>query len=909
MQKILRKRVFRELKSNIFRYLALGSMIVLGMYLVVSLVGAADTVITQVDEKSEESRLEEGEFSVFVPLTKAQEKTLEDKGISLERMFYQDFKLADGSTLRSYANRKNINLIVIDKGRAAQKTGEAVIEKRYSEEHGLQVGGSLTVGSSTFTITGIGTVPDYDAVFQNFSDSSVDSKRFGLFFVTEEAYQELNASKESIKSEEYVYGYRLNGKLTNAELKAVLQDFEFLPEEVEDASFQEYWKETAGKLEELQKAIQELNSGTDKLATALNTLSNNNRIMTDGAEGIFAGYLTSYSKQLNSYGLAVELTKENYNELLTMLIDQTDNEQLQSELMRGREQLRKLEDFTAGIASYTDGVKASAEGSADINAGTTELNESTDTLIKDYKNNNSSNLIQFITSADNPRIKASSGDQIINKYAGLIAGVIVMILFTFVISVFVSQGIKKENSVIGALYALGARKKDLMLHYLSLPVVVTLLAGIIGTLLGFSKYGVNLLMSDCYRYYSVPEFPVIYPLYLVLYGVVMPPFVAALVNCLVINKKLSEPALKLIRNEQKNSKTMEINLGEIGFIGSFRIRQMLREARTGITVIFGLFISLLIVMLGLNTYTVCNRLKAESKADTRYEYMYTYKYPEAEIPSGGEAGYTRSFSKEIYGYDLEVTLLGIDKANPYFDIQTEPGKNKVIISTAMAQKYHLKTGDKLIVTDKEDDQDYAFTITGITQYSVGLYVFMDINSMRELFGQKEDFYNVIFSDKALDMDSGRLYAVTTKEDIIKSAEVFIAMMLPMIQMLIGVSAIILGIVMYLMLKVMIEHSAYSIALMKIFGYRGNEIRKLYLNGNFYTITVGAAFCIPLAKKVMDGVYPLLISNVACGVELGYTWSLYTGIFLGIILLYFLINQMLMRRVKQMTPALLLKERE
>ncbi|MDF2869942.1 MAG: putative permease [Anaerocolumna sp.] len=45
--------------------------------------------------------------------------------------------------------------------------------------------------------------------------------------------------------------------------------------------------------------------------------------------------------------------------------------------------------------------------------------------------------------------------------------------------------------MIGALYALGAKKKDLMLHYLSLPVVVTLLAGIIGTLLGFSKYGVR----------------------------------------------------------------------------------------------------------------------------------------------------------------------------------------------------------------------------------------------------------------------------------------------------------------------------------------------------------------------------------------------------------------------------------
>ena len=37
MQKILRKRVLRDLKENILRYLALGFLIILGMYLVVSI--------------------------------------------------------------------------------------------------------------------------------------------------------------------------------------------------------------------------------------------------------------------------------------------------------------------------------------------------------------------------------------------------------------------------------------------------------------------------------------------------------------------------------------------------------------------------------------------------------------------------------------------------------------------------------------------------------------------------------------------------------------------------------------------------------------------------------------------------------------------------------------------------------
>ena len=40
MQKILRKRVLRDLKENLFRYLALAFLIVIGMYIIVSLIGA-----------------------------------------------------------------------------------------------------------------------------------------------------------------------------------------------------------------------------------------------------------------------------------------------------------------------------------------------------------------------------------------------------------------------------------------------------------------------------------------------------------------------------------------------------------------------------------------------------------------------------------------------------------------------------------------------------------------------------------------------------------------------------------------------------------------------------------------------------------------------------------------------------
>lgn len=829
MQKILKKRVFRDLKENLFRYLALGFLIVLGMYMIVSLVGAADTIILGVAEKGEENHLEDGEFQVFVPLSEKEIKRLTEDGITLERMFYLDFAQEDESTLRVYRNREKINLLELDEGRMAETVGETVLEKRYCEENAISVGDTVEIGGETHQIVGIGTVPDYDAPYRNLSDSSVDSKSFGLAFVTEEAYDGLAAGGKSVQSEEYVYAYLLNGQLTSDELREKLKESELDPESVDDPYFREYWDETAGKKEEFEEGIAELVDGA--------------RALSDGMKELYEG--------------STELS----------------------------------------------------DGSTELYEGMTELQDAADELMEQYFTVELSNLTQFLPAEDNPRVGASADDQIINKQAGLAAGVIVMVLFTYVISVFVIHGIEKESSMIGTLYALGVKRSELIRHYLMLPVAITFVSGVIGTGIGYSRWGVNVQMRDCYDYFSIPVLDTIYEPYLLVYGIVMPPVVAALVNYVVIRKRLSQPALRLIRGEQKNSRTSNVDLGNMGFIGRFRIRQMIRELRTGLTVWFGMFVSMLIMMLAINCYVLCEHISTENKEDTKYAYMYTCKYPTKEVPEGGEACYAVTLKKEIYGYNLDITVFGIDEDNPYFDVVTTPGKSKVVASSAMAQKGGLSVGDKLILTDEEEEMDYAFTVEDIAQFSPGLYVFMDIDSMRELFGVEEDYYNVVLSDEVLDIDSGRLYAVTSKEDISKSSDVFVSLMMPMVIMMTLMSALIFGIVMYLMMKVMIDRSAFGISLMKIFGYRTKEIRKLYLNGNFYTIAVGAAICLPLSKLLMDAMYPYMISNIACGMNLTFSWQLYAGIYVAILLLYFFINRLLVGRLKKMVPAEILKNRE
>lgn len=149
----------------------------------------------------------------------------------------------------------------------------------------------------------------------------------------------------------------------------------------------------------------------------------------------------------------------------------------------------------------------------------------------------------------------------------------------------------------------------------------------------------------------------------------MPPVIAAAVNCIVIRKSLSRTALSLLRSEQKAShasRISRIDLGHLSFLPRFQLRQLLRELRSAFAVLGGMFICLLVLMIALDCYVYCDNFNRRSILETTYEYCYTYKYPTEEVPEGGTPAYAETLRQTSYGYDLDVTMLGIDPGCPYF---------------------------------------------------------------------------------------------------------------------------------------------------------------------------------------------------------------------------------------------------
>jgi len=901
--KSLNKRILREFRTHFGRYLALLFMIVLGMYLVVSVAGMAETTIAGTKVYNDEKKIQDGQFTVFVPLTDKQLKSLSDEYGDIEQLFsvdvtYKDSKNTNNNaednkseekTLRVFKVRRTIDLISLDEGKLPESDSEIVVMNLYADRNNLSVGDSITLSGKSYKISGIGCVPDYNLPVKNFSDMTADPECFGVAFVSDDAYEEIKKGKDA-GAQDYTYVYRLkNTDSLSAEekqdkarnLKDDIMDIDFDYKASGNEFLIEYVDRMYQDKTDFEDGLDELVDGTDELYDGVEEVNDGASELSDGADDFYS---------------ALEA-----------------NAMIPAPYLEGS---KKVKD---GASDLADGTDELLDGAKDFKDGVEEFDEEVRDFLDDNYEVDVPNLESFYENKDNPRIASdAASDVILKRLVSLVAGAILVMLFAYVISVFIIHQINEESSVIGTLYAMGVKKKSLIAHYVLLPTLVTFVAGLIGMVVGFSKVGVDFQMLDSYLYYSIPQMEKVYPLYIILYCVVMPPVISIVVNVLVINKKLSKTALSLIKNEQEslvkgNAVAVQgaAMKGKKGgnFLRQFTARQISRERRSVFTVVIGMVVALLIFMIGLNCYVLCNNVKRENLEDINYEYMYVLKYPMEEAPKDSEACFIKNLSMNYLDYSLDVNIIGIDDDNKYYNFKTSGNKKDLVIASSTAQKYDLKVGDTFVLDDTSEDRSYAFTVSDIVDYSIGLTAYMDIDEMRELFNEDDDYFNMLVSDKDLELEGGRVFSVTKRADIENAAGIFVDQMMSLIVILIVVSILIFIAVMYLMLNVMIDRAAFGISLVKIFGYRMREIRKVYLDGNFYAVTLGACIGIPIVKMIANAIYPYFIANTAMGMNLKFEWFLYVGILGGVVLVYFVISSILTGKIKRIVPAEVLKNRE
>lgn len=790
MKSPLRKRLSRELKSEIGKYLVVFILMVTTIGFVSGFLVADGSMIIAYNESFEKYNIEDGNLRTAEQIYKTQREEIEKLGIKLYENFYLEESLDNGSTMRIFKNREEVNRVCLMKGELPAKTGEIAIDRMYADNNSLSVGDTLQSGKKTWKITGLVALSDYSCLFQNNNDSMFDSVKFGVSVVTEDEFDSLKQDKL-----QYNYSWKYDQKpKTEKEEKEVSEDL----------------MEDIGKIVTLE------------------------------------AFVPQYQNQ------AINFTGDDMGSDKAMII-----------------------------------------------------------------------MLLYI----------------------------VIVIMAFVFGITISNTIRKEAGVIGTLRASGYTRRELVMHYMTLPVLITLVGALIGNILGYTVFK-GVCAGMYYGSYSLPTYVTIWNAEAFLLTTVVPVIIMLVVNYGILRHKLKLSPLKFLRRDLSGRKQKRaIRLSpKIKIFSRFRLRVIFQNMSNYIVLFIGILFANLLLMFGLLLPSVLSHYQLEIQDNMLAKYQYMLQVPVSAV-SGNKFEslvsllefYMDSETKnedaeKFSAYSLntlpgkykseEVLLYGIEPDSKYVKINfddtqdkiesgnTEEKKNEgktdkpadeikkestgVYISKAYADKFLLHEGDTITLKEKYEKDEYSFKIVGIYDYTAALCVFMPRSDLNDLFDLGDDYYSGYFSDTEItDIKNQYIGSVVNLDALTKISRQLDVSMGSMMGLVNGFAIMIYMVLIYLLSKIIIEKNAQSISMVKILGYTNGEISRLYILSTSVVVVLCLLLSLPIETAVMNVLFrEMMLASISGWITLWIDPMIYVQMFGAGIVTYGLVALLEFRRVKK-----------
>lgn len=204
----LRKRFPRELKNNLGKYLGIFLLMSVTIALTSGFLLAAHSIGVIIDDMPEKYSIEDARFTTAFEATDEQLNAAADAardagagGADIFRnwSFDADFNHAQGDdgrdrTLRVYQHHTQVDLAAYAEGRVPEAADEVAVDRVFATNNGITVGEEVELFGQRFTVCGIMTTSDNQALFQNNSDFTVNTLTFGVAEVSESGFAALEAT-------------------------------------------------------------------------------------------------------------------------------------------------------------------------------------------------------------------------------------------------------------------------------------------------------------------------------------------------------------------------------------------------------------------------------------------------------------------------------------------------------------------------------------------------------------------------------------------------------------------------------------------------------------------------------------------------------------------------------------------
>ena len=771
MKSPLRKRIPRELKGEIGKYLVVFILMVATIGMVSGFLVADGSMIQAYNEGFEKYNIEDGNFRTGERLYRGQREAIEEEGVKIYENYYIEDSLSNGSTMRFFKNRTEVDKVCLMDGELPLKTGEIAIDRMYADNNALKIGDILDDGTKSWTITGLVALSDYSCLFQNNNDSMFDSVKFGVGIVTDEEFDLLDQDKL-----QYNYAWTYNEKPKT------------------------------------------------------------------------------------------ELEEKNVSE----------------DLMKAMGKVVTLENF-----------------------------------VPQYQN-------QAIT---------FTGDDMGSDKAMMIMLLyIIIVIMAFVFGITTSNTIAKEAGVIGTLRASGYTRNELIRHYMTLPVIVTLVGAVIGNILGYTVFK-DVCAGMYYGSYSLPTYVTVWNAEAFLLTTVVPVIIMFVVNYAVLHHKLKLSPLKFLRRDLSSRKQRyAVYLSpRMKIFHRFRLRVIFQNISNYLVLFVGILFANLLLMFGLLLPSALDHYQLEIQNNMLAKYQYMLSVPVSVMGGSNklesmldmlffahDTETDNEDAEEFSAYSLntlpgkykseEVVLYGIKDNSKYIDADLSDG---VYISQAYADKMLLEPGDTITLKEKYEDDEYSFKIGGIYDYTGSICVFMPQKELNQIFDLGDDYFSGYFSNTEItDIDSTYIGSVIDLDALTKISRQLNVSMGSMMGMVNVFAIAIYMILIYLLSKIIIEKNAQSISMTKILGYTNGEISRLYILSTSLVVILCLLISLPIETTVMEVLFrEMMLSSISGWITLWIDPMIYVKMFVAGVVTYGLVAMLEYRRIRRVPMSEALKNAE
>lgn len=462
---------------------------------------------------------------------------------------------------------------------------------------------------------------------------------------------------------------------------------------------------------------------------------------------------------------------------------------------------------------------------------------------------------------------------------------IVIVIMAFVFGITISNTIRKEAGVIGTLRASGYTRRELIFHYMTLPVLVTLAGALIGNILGYTVFK-GVCAGMYYGSYSLPTYVTVWNAEAFLLTTVVPIIIMILINYAVLRYRLQLSPLKFLRRDfsGKKQKRAVYLSPKIGIFSRFRLRVIFQNVSNYLVLFVGVIFANLLLFFGMLLPSALDHYQLEIQGNMLAKYQYMLSVP-ASVSSGNKLDGmlslleyymdTRTDNKDaekFSAYSLntmpgkykseEIVLYGVEPDSQY--IHADLSGDGVYISSAYADKFRIKKGDIITLKEKYEKDEYSFKVDGIYDYTASLCVFMERDKLNEVFDLGDDYFGGYFSDTEIkDIDSKYIGSVIDLESLTKISRQLDVSMGDMMGMMYGFSVIIFLVVIYLLSKVIIEKNAQAISMTKILGYTDGEISRLYILSTSLVVVICLLLSLPIERQIMEVLFcEMMLSSIS-----------------------------------------------